>query len=191
MYSQKPRSINVIVVGLLLNALVYLYFAFNYLAILHNPLPYFLEGSDYSIASAAGIILAGGWEWIQLAIALEFIIRGFYFQWLTGLLVYHIVFYALLIASIPVLIFGLLRRRNWARIATIAYSIIILVFLAVTILPQFRSGPLNMGFLDLLYIGTSELYIYLHSRLWVTTPLVSAAVFSVYLSADEVKHQFK
>lgn len=185
MYSQKPRSINVIVVGLLLNALVYLLFAFNYLSILHNPLPYFLEGLDGFFANAIGIIISGDWEWIQSSIAWGFIIRSFYFQRLTGLLVYQIVFYALLIASIPILIFGLLKRRNWARIATIAYSIIILVFLIVTILPSF------MGLLNPLYIGTSELYSFLHLRLLMTTTLVSAGVFSVYLSVDEVKHQFK
>lgn len=179
-----------IVIGLLLNALVYLFFAFNYLTILHNPLPYFLEGLDSAFWNGIGIIESGDWESIQFGIAFGFIIKGFYFQWLTGLLVYQIVFYALIIASIPILVFGLLRMRNWARIATITYSIILLVFIIVTILPSFMGYP-SKGFIDLLYIGTSELYSFFHFIVWMTTLLVSGIAFSVYLSLDKVKYKFK
>lgn len=191
MSSRRPRGINVVVIGLLFNAIVYLYFASNYLTTLHNPLPYFLEGLDSAVGNAIGIIESGDWESIQFGIAFGFIIRSFYFQWLTGLLVYQIIFYTLLIASIPILVFGLLRMRNWARIATITYSIIILVFLIATILPSFMGGYRSMGFIDLLYIGTSELYSFFHILLWMTTTLVSVIAFSVYLSLDKVKYEFK
>ena len=190
MSSRRPRGINVVVIGLLFNALVYLFFEYKYLTIQHDPLSYFLEGSYDSFLSGLPYIISGEWDKIQFAYTFSMIIYGFYYQWLTGLLVDQIVFYALLIASIPILIWGLLRMRNWARIATITYSIIILVFIIVTILPSFM-GYRSMGFVDLLYIGTSELYSFFHFIVWMTTLLVSGIAFSVYLSLDKVKYKFK
>nr|MDO8081278.1 hypothetical protein [Candidatus Freyarchaeota archaeon] len=156
---------------------------------------------------ASGLLLvplfSGDWAFVFGFIAQMFLGRYVDFQLAIGMFSAQVIFYLVLSVVLFFVAWGLFRMRNWARVITIIYCILILVsffifFLAFPSKSGFSYYPFNINIPMVLFSLTSLLteasnYIpfpFLISSIELAISIIMAIAIPLYLFGD-VKYEFR
>lgn len=184
MSSPRLWGVNLIAILLLIYALGSIFVGIYYWNVLNNPLFHEAMGRiDYFLLSEAR-------PDIMVFLTHLFIIRYINFLAVSVRLIFQVVFYLLLSVFLVTIAVGLIKMMSWARIATVIYFIMIIVFALFPFFPEVPLNSFNINVLTALIHATFySLDPYYLTPILLVSLMLGIAV-PVYLSGD-VKFEFE